>query len=61
VLSAAVALPAEREQAESSAARWSTHQPGWWQRSVLVELLEQVLKPAASLLQEPRLQSEPLA
>jgi len=58
-LSAAVALPVEREQPEpSAAARRSTHRLALKQRSVLVELLEQVLKPAASLLQEPRLQLE---
>lgn len=61
VLSAAVALTVEREQAEPSAARWSTHQPGPRQRLVLAELLEQALKPAASLLQEPLLQRAPRA
>jgi len=61
VLSAAVALPVEREQAEPSAVRWSAHRPGSKQRLVLAEVPEQALKPAASLLQERLLQRVPRA
>jgi hypothetical protein len=61
VPSAAVELPVEREQAEPSAARWLTHRPERKQRSVQAELLEQALKPRASLLPEPQLQREPRA